>query len=116
MWGGGVVSLPCNHASAVPDSGDDGGKGPPPGKGPKKNSFAQLPPGLEIASEVKARHEQELLAIRGVVGAGISVDDAGEPVIEVYLRAAVRDTEREIPVDLEGIRVRVVVTGAFTAF
>ena len=118
MAGGSVdTSLACNHvAGAGGDDGGDDGKGPPPGKGPKKKSSTQVPPGLAIASEVKARHSEELMAIRGVVGTGLSIDNAGNPVIEVYLRGAMRDAERGIPADIEGIRVRVVITGAFTAF
>ncbi len=99
-----------------PSAGGGGGgtkeKGPPPGKGKNKN----LAVGLQIASDVKARHRDSLFALPGVVGTGVSVDDAGNPVIEVYLDRAARDVQRPIPSEIEGIPVRTVVTGPITAY
>lgn len=99
-----------------PSAGGGGGgskeKGPPPGKGKNKN----LAVGLQIASDVKARHRDSLFALPGVVGTGVSVDDAGNPVIEVYLDRAARDVQRPIPSELDGIPVRTVVTGPITAY
>ncbi|MCH8197799.1 MAG: hypothetical protein IH904_06930 [Proteobacteria bacterium] len=93
---------------------DDGGKGPPPGKGKKTKS---VPAGLEIASEVKARHENRLFEIPGVVGTGVSLDDDGNPVIEVYVERAARATPaRPIPKELEGVPVRVIETGPVRAY
>ena len=93
---------------------DDGGKGPPPGKGKKTKS---VPAGLEIASEVKARHENRLFEIPGVVGTGVSLDDDGNPVIEVYVERAARATPaRPIPKELDGVTVRVIETGPVRAY
>ncbi len=94
--------------------GDKTGKGP--GLGGPAGKSGSLAPGLEIASEVKARHEHDLLAIGGVVGTGVSRDEEGEPVIEVYVKRATVDARRPIPAQLEGIPVRVVVTGPVTAY
>ncbi len=84
------------------------GQGPP---GPPTNLLF----GLAMASWVKADHEVELFAHHAVVGTGIGVDDEGQPVIEVYLRELVGDAEHPIPSELEGIPVRVVVTGQILA-
>ena len=93
---------------------DDGGKGPPPGKGKKSKN---VPAGLGIASEVKARHENRLFEIPGVVGTGVSLDDDGNPVIEVYVERAARATlARPIPKELEGVPVRVIETGPVRAY
>jgi hypothetical protein len=92
--------------------GGGGGGGPPPGKGPKQK---KLPAGLEVASEVRARHEEKLFGIPEVVGTGLSYNAAGLPVIEVYVERATPRVERNIPKNLDGIPVRVVETGRFRA-
>ncbi len=93
---------------------DDGGKGPPPGKGKKPKS---APAGLEIASEAKARHENRLFDIPGVVGTGVSLDTDGNPVVEVYVERAARATPaRPIPKELDGVPVRVIETGPVRAY
>ena len=97
------------------DGGDGGGKGPPGGNGPPGKNKS-LPAGLERASEAKAQHEDILFAVRGVVGTGLSFNENGEPVIEVYLAGPIRDAEREIPTEIEGFDVRVVETGPFVAY
>lgn len=117
MPGAGAVTGPDPDCVAV-DSGNGelgsaGGRGPD-GQGPPGRS-TNLPIGLAIASMVKADREAELFAHRGVVGTGIGVDDEGEPVIEVYLKEAVGDAEHAIPSELEGIPVRIVVTGQIMA-
>ncbi len=96
--------------------GGGGGRGPGGGGPPGQNSDISVPAGLEIASEVKARHREELFSIPGVIGTGVSVDENGEPVIEVYLLSTARDVEHPIPTELEGIAVRVVVTGTIRAY
>lgn len=115
---GGAPQSSCVHGSnqVSAGGGDDGGDsgGPPPGRG-RPSRGAHVPPGLEIAAEVQARHEAALFAIAGVVGTGLSVDAAGHPVIEVYLEGAVGDPHRTVPTMLEGTPVRTIVTGPFTA-
>ncbi len=95
-------------------NGGGGGKGKGPGGGGPPGQQS-VPPGLETASAVKARHDAQLLAIPGVVGTGVSTDADGNPVIEVYVEAAARARGQAIPANLEGIPVRVVVTGPFKA-
>ncbi len=93
---------------------DGGGKGPPPGKGKKSKS---VPAGLGIAREAKARHENRLFEIPGVVGTGVSLDDDGNPVVEVYVERAARATPaRPIPKELDGVPVRVIETGPVRAY
>ena len=108
------VTLVGQDNPTVDPPTDDGGKGPPPGKGKKTRS---VPAGLEIASEVKARHENRLFEIPGVVGTGVSLDDDGNPVIEVYVERAARATPaRPIPNELDGVPVRVIETGPVRAY
>ncbi len=110
--GGNLSFVGQDNPSAGGGGGGGGEKGPPPGKGKNKN----LAVGLQIASDVKARHRDSLFALPGVVGTGVSVDDAGNPVIEVYLDRAARDVQRPIPSELDGIPVRTVVSGPITAY
>ena len=103
-----------NPAPTGEEPPTDDGKGPPPGKGKKSKS---VPAGLGIASEVKARHENRLFEIPGVVGTGVSLDDDGNPVIEVYVERAARATPaRPIPKELDGVPVRVIETGPVRAY
>lgn len=75
-----------------------------------------LPPGLQLAADVRAAHRSRLRATRGVVGTGLSLDENGEPVIEVYLESAVGDPDHPLPTQLRGVAVRTVVTGPIIAF
>ena len=54
------------------------------------------------------------MALPEVVGHGIGFDDAGQPVIELYLQTGRRATS--IPSDVEGVPVRTVVTGPIRAY
>ena len=49
-------------------------------------------------------------------GTGISVDEFGDSVIEVYVKDATGEADNPIPSDLEGIPVRVIVTGQIWAY
>ncbi len=111
---GGVTLVGLDNLPGEEPPTDDGGKGPPSGKGKKPKS---VPAGLEIASEVKARHENRLFETPGVVGTGVSLDDDGNPVIEVYVERAARATPaRPIPKELDGVPVRVIETGPVRAY
>jgi len=103
-----------NEVSGGGSGGDGGSGGPPPGRG-KRNGHAALPPGLEQAAAVQARHEAALFAIAGVVGTGLSVDADGAPTLEVYLESAIADARSPVPAEIDGIVVRRVVTGPFVA-
>lgn len=58
---------------------------------------------------VKVAHENELMAIRGVTGVGIELDDLGKPAIVVYVED--KSVAKLIPTSLEGYRVQPRVTG-----
>ena len=60
--------------------------------------------------EVLAAHSDSLLALPGVVGTAVGLCDA-ERCIKVLVADANPDTQRRIPVRLEGYRVVVEVTG-----
>jgi hypothetical protein len=66
---------------------------------------------------VKARHEEALLQIPGVVGVGVGLSpDTGEAVIQVYTAGPMPQTGQAIPPALEGIRVQVIEAGEFTPY
>lgn len=98
------------------DDDDDGG-GPPSGRGGGRFSLAgDQAVGLEIARDVRAQHAERLLRIEGVVGSGVSVDENGNPVIEVYVKKAQSRVDDPIPDELDGVPVRVIVTGVIHAY
>ena len=89
---------------AVPTS--TGGKGRKPrGAGPTS---------VAAVAAIKARNSDRLMALPEVVGHGIGFDDAGRPVIELYLQTGRRATS--IPSEVEGVQVRTVVTGPIRAY
>ena len=65
--------------------------------------------------EVKARHEERLLSMPGVVSVGIGKSRDGNPVIIVGLDRHRAETILEIPGELEGYLVRVDITGSIRA-
>ena len=71
---------------------------------------------LGRARDAKARHSKALLAIPSVVGHGVSLSKAGQPVIEIYLEQENATARARIPAVLDNVPVRVVVTGPFEAF
>jgi hypothetical protein len=81
-------------------------------------SASSGPPGLTVAaaSAVKRRHSRELLALEDVVGHGIGESADGTPVIEVYLGRRNARTKARVPAAIEGIPVRVEVTGPFVTY
>ncbi|MCZ6847216.1 MAG: Ig-like domain-containing protein [Alphaproteobacteria bacterium] len=72
--------------------------------------------GLEHALQVRADHEDELFEIPGVLGTGIGADASGNPVIRVYVENAAQSVDHPIPADIEGLPVRIVVTGRIEAY
>jgi hypothetical protein len=71
---------------------------------------------LAHARAVKARHSDALLGIEDVVGHGLSRNEKGEPIIEIYLTKENTNARARIPASLEDVPVRVVVTGPFMAY
>ena len=109
----------CDHANVTdetPKCKGGGGGGRPSGRGGSRSADVD-PAGLAIAADVKDAHSADLLEIPGVVGHGVSVDENGQPVIEVYIeKAGGQAVGRPIPSELDGIAVRVVETGVIRAF
>ena len=70
---------------------------------------------LTRAREVKQRHDRDLMSTPGVEGVGVSLDDEGNPVIDVFVRTLDPGVRERIPAELEGVPVRVVETGRFEA-
>ncbi len=70
---------------------------------------------LAMVSDVKRRHNEDLMAIPGVVGTGVSRDESGTPVIEVYVDHLTEELGQLVPKELEGVTVRTVETGKFSA-
>ena len=68
-------------------------------------------PALAAATAAKGRNEQALLRLPDVVGVGVGRGGA----IEVYLARDNAQSRAQIPAQLDGVPVRVVVTGEFQA-
>lgn len=68
---------------------------------------------FRAAVEVQNRHTERLKRIPGVVGIGTGIGASGHPVISVFTRRAGLPG---IPESLDGVPVRVKVTGMFIAF
>lgn len=75
----------------------------------------QTDPELERVSQVKDRHDAELLNLPGVVGHGVSLaqDGSGRPVIVLFLKDEHVPVEN-FPATVEGVPVETQVTGEFT--
>ncbi len=71
-----------------------------------------MPPGLERAQAVKAAHAADLLAIDGVVGVGVGLGAGGKAVVVV---TTAQPGVTGISRSLDGVAVRVLVTGPFYA-
>jgi len=101
-------------SDVVPDANCRGEASQPSGGAAHPGQQTQA--AIDHARNVKARHETGLFAINGVVGTGVGLSDTGEPVIEVYLGQENAAARAQIPAGLEGVAVRVLVTGPFVAF
>ncbi len=62
-----------------------------------------------------ASHEEELLAIEGVVGVGLGERPDGTPVVAVYVVSASSELRRRIPSTVEGVPTEVRESGEFVA-
>lgn len=66
---------------------------------------------------VQERHNHDLLSFAGVVGTGVGLSqETGQVVIEVYVEKQTPDLEQLLPRALEGIPVKMVVTGKVYAY
>ena len=117
----GVTMVQCDTdctATSSAGGGETDGEsgGPPPGRGNGKFRSGQVPFGLEVAAEARDAHRGSLMDNPDVVGTGLSFDENGEPVIQVYTLGARRSAGHAIPNELDGVKVQVIVTGAFRAY
>ena len=69
--------------------------------------------GLERAIAAQERHTDALLQDAGARGTAVSWDEAGDPVIRVYIDAS--SSSAGIPTSLDGVPVEVIATGRFYA-
>ena len=65
----------------------------------------------ETIQEAKARHEERLMALPGVVSVGIGLDAHGKPAIIVGLVNAKAKTSIELPRTVEGYPVVTQIVG-----
>ncbi len=113
----GVAMAGCSESPACLSVASDGGKGGGKRgqKGGGKPKARSLAPGLTIASAVKARHEDSLFRNPAVVGTGISLNESGDAIIEIYTKHGLRRAKRKLPRRLDGIPVRIIETGLIYA-
>jgi len=73
---------------------------------------------VEAVSKVKERHEETILTIDGVVGAGVGISETEpeEVLIEIYVKKPAKEMKHVIPEILEDIPVKIVETGEIVAF
>lgn len=65
--------------------------------------------------EVKARHQDRLLALPGIVSVGIGQNPDGKPVIIIGLERQHHRTKARLPETLDGYAVRVDIIGQIKA-
>jgi hypothetical protein len=68
---------------------------------------------LSLAVAAQARHSDQLLAIPGVVGTAVAVEENGQARVRLFTRSP---DVRGLPATLDGVPVSTVVTGAIKAF
>jgi len=84
-------------------------------QGGSAGSVDPISPTLAHARDAQRRDSARLFSIPEVVGHGLGRDVDGAPVIEVYLARKSDGARAAIPRTLEGVAVRVLVTGRFVA-
>jgi len=70
--------------------------------------------GASKAEKARRKHEGKLLEIDGVEGVSLDSGDLGEDIVMVFVRD--ESVVKKIPKTLDGVPVRVEVTGEFDAF
>ena len=68
-----------------------------------------------LIQEVKAKHEQRLMALPGVVSVGIGLGKDNKPTIIVGLDRPRPETQAKLPQKLDGYAVEANVTGPYKA-
>ena len=117
-----VVKSGLTFSGITPDNAFDKGNDPVPSTSCLEGSSSVVyepqgkPRHIYTAGAAKRRHSEELFAIPGVVGHGISRSDNGEHIIEVYLANKEAAKKAKIPGRLENVKVKKVITGPFVAY
>jgi hypothetical protein len=65
-------------------------------------AFSETMPMTETIQEVKARHQDQLMALPGVISVGIGRDERGNPAIILGLDAKQSASTKKIPEMLDG--------------
>jgi hypothetical protein len=65
---------------------------------------------------IKRRHSAELLRQPGVSGVGVEKDEAGRYVLAIHVEGDDPEVRQRLPREIEGCRVKLVVSGPFRAF
>ena len=81
---------------------------------PYTDAGASGPAGRSPIEGVRARHEQDLMAIDGVLGVAIGRTPIGDDAVVVYLRDA--SVRQRVPPGVDGYPVETVVTGEIDAY
>ena len=81
------------------------------GRGNKTNRGS-----LRRALGAKNRHVNRFMNIDGVVGVGVGLSKAGQPVVKIYLAEDSDKVKKQIPPTLDDVPVEAVVTGTFEAY
>lgn len=103
-----VVGFAIFAAACATDAG-------PAGPSNDDASFArggQQGPDLRAASAAKERHAGQLMRQEGIEGLGVTLADDGKPAVVIFTR---HGAVGRIPADLDGIPVKVEITGKFEA-
>jgi hypothetical protein len=84
---------------------------------PSAGSASSAPQSKEVAAvaNVKQRHEADLLALPGVLGAGVGLSPQGQLVIKVYVEKSTSKVRASIPSTLEAVPVQIEQTGPIVA-
>ncbi|HJS49452.1 MAG TPA: fibronectin type III domain-containing protein, partial [Gaiellaceae bacterium] len=93
-----VLGLVALVVAALASSSSGQAPGPPGGS----------PPGLDKAIAAKQKHADRMLDKPGVAGIGVTLNDAGKPVIRIYKE---KPDVADLPAELEGVPVDSVTTG-----
>ena len=69
----------------------------------------------QTAESVLAAHEEELLAIEGVVGLGLRTRPDGTPCLALYVSQDTSELRRRIPKTVDSLPTEVIESGDFVA-
>ncbi len=79
-------------------------------------SSGPKPRDVAAVAAIKQRHEAELLAISGVLGAGVGLSSRGQLIIKVYVEKDTPEVRGSVPTTLEAIPAQIEETGPIVAY